>query len=61
MQRLKMKDITLLTCRAYFKPNKITPYIANILKEEQLLKAALEKQGLREIPLRKLSMEALKD
>ena len=46
MQRLKMKDITLLTCRAYFKPNKITPYIANILKEEQLLKAALEKQGL---------------
>ena len=38
MQRLKMKDITLLTCRAYFKPNKITPYIANILKEEQLLK-----------------------
>ena len=46
MQRLKMKDITLLTCRSYFKPNKITPYIANILKEEQLLKAALEKQGL---------------
>ena len=46
MQRLKMKDITLLTCRAYFKPNEITPYIANILKEEQLLKAALEKQGL---------------
>ena len=46
MQRLKMKDITLLTCKAYFKPNKITPYIANILKEEQLLKAALEKQGL---------------
>ena len=46
MQRLKMKDITLLTCRAYFKPNKITPYIANILKEEQLLKAALEKQGI---------------
>ncbi|MDA9730983.1 hypothetical protein N9U72_02680, partial [Gammaproteobacteria bacterium] len=40
-----MKDITLLTCRAYFKPNKITPYIANILKEEQLLKIALEKQG----------------
>ena len=46
MQRLKMKDITLLTCRAYFKPNKITPYIANILKEEQLLKVALEKQGI---------------
>ena len=46
MQRLRMKDITLLTCKAYFKPNKITPYIANILKEEQLLKAALEQQGL---------------
>ena len=46
MQRLKMKDITLLTCRSYFKPNKINPYIANILKEEQLLKAALQKQGL---------------
>ena len=46
MQRLKMKDITLLTCKAYFKPNKITPYIANILKEEQLLKSALEQQGL---------------
>ena len=45
MQRLKMIDITLLTCRAYFKPNKITPYIANIHKEEQLLKVALEKQG----------------
>ena len=45
MQRLKMKDITLLTCKAYFTPNKITPYITNILKEEQLLKAALEKQG----------------
>ena len=46
MQRLKMKDITLLTCKAYFKPKKITPYIANILKEEQLLKSALEQQGL---------------
>ena len=45
MQGLKMKDITLLTCRAYFKPKNITPYIANILKEEQLLKVALEKQG----------------
>ena len=41
-----MTDITLLTCQAYYKPGKITPYIQNILDEEQLLKAALENQGL---------------
>jgi len=41
-----MTDVTLLTCQAYFKPDKITPYIQNILFEEQLLKSALEKQGL---------------
>ena len=41
-----MTDITLLTCQAYYRPGKITPYIQNILDEEQLLKAALEKQGL---------------
>ena len=41
-----MTDITLLTCQAYYKPDKITPYIQNILDEEQLLKAALEKQDL---------------
>lgn len=41
-----MTDVTLLTCLAYYKPDKITPYIQNILFEEQLLKTALEKQGL---------------
>ena len=41
-----MTDVTLLTCQAYYKPDKITPYIQNILFEEQLLKSALEKQGL---------------
>lgn len=41
-----MTDVTLLTCQAYYKPDKITPYIQNILFEEQLLKTALEKQGL---------------
>jgi glutathione synthase/RimK-type ligase-like ATP-grasp enzyme len=41
-----MIDITLLTCQAYYKPDKISPYIQNILFEEQLLKSALEKQGL---------------
>jgi len=41
-----MTDVTLLTCQAYYKPDKITPYIQNILFEEQLLKSALEKHGL---------------
>ena len=41
-----MIDVTLLTCQAYYKPEKISPYIQNILFEEQLLKSALEKQGL---------------
>tara|TARA_Y100001935_G_scaffold120102_1_gene99313 strand:- start:903 stop:1793 length:891 start_codon:yes stop_codon:yes gene_type:complete len=41
-----MTDVTLLTCQAYFKPDKINPYIRNILFEEQLLKSALENQGL---------------
>ena len=41
-----MTDVTLLTCQAYFKPDNITPYIQNILFEEQLLKSALENQGL---------------
>ena len=41
-----MADVTLLTCQAYFKPDRINPYIQNILFEEQLLKSALENQGL---------------
>ena len=41
-----MVDVTLLTCQAYYRPDKITPYIENILFEEQLLKSALEKKGL---------------
>jgi hypothetical protein len=41
-----MIDVTLLTCQAYYKPEKISPYIQNILFEEQLLKSAFEKQGL---------------
>ena len=41
-----MVDVTLLTCQAYYRPDKITPYIKNILFEEQLLKSALEKKGL---------------
>ena len=42
-----MTDITLLTCRAYYKPDKITPYIQNILLEQELLKSAFEAQGLK--------------
>jgi len=40
-------DITLLTCRAYYKPDNITPYIQNILLEQELLKSAFESQGLK--------------
>ena len=42
-----MIDITLLTCRAYYKPDNITPYIQNILLEQELLKSAFEAQGLK--------------
>ena len=42
-----MTDITLLTCRAYYKPDNVTPYIQNILLEQELLKSALEAQGLK--------------
>ena len=42
-----MTDITLLTCRAYYKPDIVTPYIQNILLEQELLKSAFEAQGLK--------------
>lgn len=42
-----MTDITLLTCRAYYKPDNVTPYIQNILLEQELLKSAFESQGLK--------------
>ena len=42
-----MTDITLLTCRAYYKPDIVTPYIQNILLEQELLKSAFETQGLK--------------
>ena len=42
-----MTDITLLTCRAYYKPDNITPYIQNILLEQELLKSAFEAKGLK--------------
>ena len=42
-----MTDITLLTCRTYYKPDNVTPYIQNILLEQELLKSAFEGQGLK--------------
>ena len=42
-----MTDITLLTCRAYYKPDNVTPYIQNIFLEQELLKSAFEAQGLK--------------
>ena len=42
-----MTDITLLTCQAFYKPDKVTPYIQNIILEQELLKSALEAQGLK--------------
>jgi len=42
-----MTDITLLTCKPYYHPKKITPYIQNILQEAKLLTEALERRGLK--------------
>ena len=41
-----MVDVTILTCKAYYKPEKITPYEQNILDEYQYIKVALEAKGL---------------
>jgi glutathione synthase/RimK-type ligase-like ATP-grasp enzyme len=40
-------DLTLLTDRRYYNPLELTPYIQNVLKEDELLRNALEKRGLR--------------
>lgn len=42
-----MFDVTILTCKAYYQPEKDTPYIQNILLEYQLIKEALEAKGLK--------------
>ncbi len=42
-----MTDITILTCKAYFQPKEMTPYISNILLERKLLQEALEKKKLK--------------
>ncbi len=41
-----MTDITILTCQAYFAPEKPSAYTDNILLEYRLLKDALERLGL---------------
>ena len=40
-----MAVITLVTDNRYVHPQKVTPYIANILKEYELLKSALAAEG----------------
>lgn len=41
-----MTDVTLLTCKPYYQPTEITPYVQNILDEASLLENALKKKGL---------------
>lgn len=41
-----MVDVTILTCKAYYDPQEISPYTQNILDEYQYLKEALEALGL---------------
>lgn len=40
-------DVTLVTCKDYYEPKKVTPYIANVLQEDQLVQNALETLGLK--------------
>ena len=42
-----MHDITLVTCKKYFQPRKVNDYILNIQKEENLIRDALQNNGLR--------------
>lgn len=40
-------DITILTDSRYVAPENLSPYIRNVLKEDQLLSAALEQRGMK--------------
>ena len=40
-------DITILTERRFVNPPVLTPYISNVILEDQLLQEALEQKGLR--------------
>jgi glutathione synthase/RimK-type ligase-like ATP-grasp enzyme len=42
-----MTDITILTCKEFFQPEKRTSHIDEILLERKLLQEALEKRGLK--------------
>lgn len=42
-----MTDITILTCKPYYQPKEVTPYIQNILDEYNHLKEALVELGLK--------------
>ncbi len=40
-------DVTILTDARYVHPREINPFVENVLKEDQLLKEALEKRDLK--------------
>lgn len=40
-------DVVLLTESRYLAPQECTPYVLNVLKEDELVQSALEKLGLR--------------
>ncbi|MGW8121317.1 ATP-grasp domain-containing protein [Roseivirga echinicomitans] len=42
-------DVVVATCDKYLAPENITPYIQNILTEDQLVLSALEKKGLKAV------------
>ena len=43
---MKQYDVVILTEKRYDNPSELTPYIANILLEDRLVKEALERKGL---------------
>ena len=47
VKKLVLHDITLVTCKKYFQPRKANDYILNIQKEENLIRDALQNNGLR--------------
>lgn len=42
-------DIVIATCDKYVAPEKITPYVQNVLTEDQIILSALEKKGLKAV------------
>lgn len=48
---MKKYDVVVLTDRRYINPKEITNYIQNVLDEDNYVKEALEKQGLKVLRL----------